>query len=471
MSEATSRAWALPALLLTACAGGGDDGIVTIRDGGTVARDAGPERDAGPRDGGPRDGGPARDGGPERDGGPGRDGGFSCVPPEIECDNGCVDPYASDAHCGGCGNACTAPDTCLVGVCNGPPLVIDTSVAPHLIGPGCVGGETQADVVALDAANTIYIGMLCGDDVRVAMSSDRGATFTTPVSVGAATPKDVTIVADGPGVVYAFIQTTADALVFSRSFDYGATWGPVRILDGGPINSSFNRWRLNAIARRGFVATAAMNSTGSTIQIYRNVLQGSGAFARTTQLFTTWGGNLAFDPTNDDVLLVAEGIVEGGVFRSTDRAESFQRVVTSAPATAAPEFAVHPPYAFAACSISSADPNAPCFNRLDMTTEQTDPIALPTGYFGTYGLGYSSVAVGTDGSAYFALSEGNALTPTAIAVGRVLPGATSVGDVHRVSNDVPNRTNTIDLKIVPGTTAAVLTFTTLAGVWAAVHVF
>lgn len=467
----------VPALvLLTACSGGGDDTVGPPRDGGATIRDAGPPRDAGEivRDAGeepPRDGGPGRDAG-FRDGGPGRDGGFACAPPLIECGNDCVDPFEDEMHCGRCENVCMAPDTCLVGVCSGPPIAITTSVAPQLIGPGCDSGESQADTVALDAANNIYMAMLCGDDVRVARSSDSGATYTTPVSVGFVTPKDVTIVADGPGVVHAFAHTTANALVYARSLDFGETWSAPRIIDGGPVDMAFNRLRTNAVARRGFVAAAASDAAGALVNVYRNEASGSGAFLRTSQFFGAWGGNLALDPTNDDLLLVVESISESAIFRSTDRGASFARVFTGGVLASAPEYAVWPPYAYGACSLATIGAQADCFHRLDLTAMQSVPISLPMGFVPVYALGHGSVAVGTDGSAYFSVSEGTEMMPTAMALGRVAPTSTTLAEVRVISRELPMEIyNTLDFKIVPNTSAAVITFTTPAGVWATIELF
>ncbi|MEQ9496808.1 MAG: hypothetical protein RIT81_08115 [Deltaproteobacteria bacterium] len=460
------------------CAGGAGDEIVPPpRDSGFV-RDAGVERDAGPgRDGGFRDGGP-RDGGPARDGGPGRDGGFVCTPPLIECNSSCVDPFADAMHCGACDTPCTAPDTCLVGVCSGPPLAITASIAPQLIGSGCDGAETQADTVAIDPANNLYVAMLCGNgDARVARSTNGGVSYTPAVPIGFSESKQVTIVADGPGVLHAFAQTIANSLLYARSFDFGATWSAPRIIDGGPINSGFNSLRVNAVARRGYVAASVMVFGNAMLRVYRNEASGSGAFLRTEIGFGSWGGNLALDPTNDDVLLLVESIEEARVYRSTDRGASFAPIFTSGPLATAPEYAWAPPYAIAACSIYmfGMKEQPPCFFRLDTTTMQSAPITVPTGFLGVYSLGYGSVALGSDGTAYVALDEGaDPFGPkTGMAIGRIAPGATAISDVRIMTRDYVTDfdASTIDMRIVPGTSAAVVTFTTDAGVWAAVEVF
>ncbi len=53
--------------------------------------------------------------------GPTRDLDPRCTPPtHIWCGGFCNDPETSNLHCGRCGNACIAPETCFMGRCARP---------------------------------------------------------------------------------------------------------------------------------------------------------------------------------------------------------------------------------------------------------------------------------------------------------------------------------------------------------------
>ena len=53
-----------------------------------------------------------------------------CPTPRVMCGAACVDPQTAAAHCGRCGNACAAGDTCVAGACVTP------CAAPRLVRGG-----------------------------------------------------------------------------------------------------------------------------------------------------------------------------------------------------------------------------------------------------------------------------------------------------------------------------------------------
>ncbi len=127
---------------------GTDTGTVVVdsgpMDAGVVPMDTGPT-DTGPADTGPLDAGPTDigpepvdaglpDAGPPDSGPP--DTGPSCAAPQALCAGQCVNPQTNPAHCGTCGNACTAPTngtpTCTAGACG-----IACNTGFNLLGATC----------------------------------------------------------------------------------------------------------------------------------------------------------------------------------------------------------------------------------------------------------------------------------------------------------------------------------------------
>jgi hypothetical protein len=63
--------------------------------------------------------------------------GAGCPEPTVECQGGCVNPTSDARHCGACGNACAADETCRLGVCNPCP-------SPRTVcGPRCVSLQSD----------------------------------------------------------------------------------------------------------------------------------------------------------------------------------------------------------------------------------------------------------------------------------------------------------------------------------------
>lgn len=470
-------------LSLVHCGSGDDDtDIVTPRDAGSE-RDAGAMLDASDgRDAGvERDGGPPRDAGASRDGGPPRDAGFACPLPQIECNGACVNPYEDEANCGACGVVCGGPETCLESVCSGPPLAITASVAPRLIAAGCSPGASHVDSIAIDPANNIYVAMLCGGDARVMRSTDGGQTFTTPAPIGFSSETDVTIAADGPGLLHALAHTAAYALVYSRSEDFGETWSRQQIIDGGPVNATMFTMRTNLAVRRGLVAIAAMDQAPNTLNVYQNASRGVGAFAVTSVVYNAFGGGVLFDPDAGDLLLIADTFTNARLYRSSARGGGFVTEATWPMSFETDgtngEHVFRPPFVFSACSVSATNDDYDCFHRRDVTTEMSTPIAIPSGFVAPAGyLGYGSVAAGTDGAAYYVVSEGTEKAPTRLGIGRVPAGSTTIDEVRLVGDPDPSPEmnagpNSVEVKVVPNSTAVVFVHARDGDTYGGIEVF
>ena len=121
------------------------------------------------------------------------DAGPTCTATELLCDGACINPLASNAHCGRCGNACSAPETCLSGSCSCPGgarvcdgLCVDLAINPNhcgRCGNACVGAQscvdgacactggrslcgTQCVALATDANNCGRCGIVCGPGIN-----------------------------------------------------------------------------------------------------------------------------------------------------------------------------------------------------------------------------------------------------------------------------------------------------------------
>lgn len=134
------------AVSLVGC--GDDDGTVPPRDGGSRT-DAGPGmRDAGP--------GPGVDAGPR----PGVDAG-GCPSGQTACGGGCVNTQTDAEHCGMCGNACLATETCAAGTCT---TMMACGTGMRDCGTGCI------DVLS-NNMNCGTCGRVCGTGETCMMGS------------------------------------------------------------------------------------------------------------------------------------------------------------------------------------------------------------------------------------------------------------------------------------------------------------
>ncbi len=77
----------------------------------------------------------------------------TCPPEQTRCGDTCVDPRSTVAHCGTCGNACAASQTCVAGACVCP-------TGQSLCGGRCV--DTNAEAAHCGACGEVCpAGQLC----------------------------------------------------------------------------------------------------------------------------------------------------------------------------------------------------------------------------------------------------------------------------------------------------------------------
>ncbi len=77
-------------------------------------------------------------------------------PGHLDCDESCVDPSSSNAHCGACDNPCAAAEVCVMGQCQ-----------PESEGPGGSGGDGGAPPNAeADASGEVAVGCSCATSPR-----------------------------------------------------------------------------------------------------------------------------------------------------------------------------------------------------------------------------------------------------------------------------------------------------------------
>ena len=112
------------------------------RGGVDGSRDAGYPADAGTPDAGVRDAG-TPDVGVRDVGTP--DVGVPCPAPARTCAGACVDTATSASHCGACGRACAAAQTCVAGVCTSPTASGPREGRACATGAECSGGDCYTD--------------------------------------------------------------------------------------------------------------------------------------------------------------------------------------------------------------------------------------------------------------------------------------------------------------------------------------
>ena len=104
------------------------------------------------------------DTGSPKDNGP-LDTGPRCTSPQIECDGTCVDPTSNPNHCGACGMACTAGQSCMNGACT---AMMRT----------CMDGQTDCGGTCVDTTRDTSNCGSCGNACASGQMCVGGACMT-----------------------------------------------------------------------------------------------------------------------------------------------------------------------------------------------------------------------------------------------------------------------------------------------------
>ncbi len=465
-------------LVLASCSGDDDDDTIDPRDGGprdtgvVNVRDAGQdEPDAGTRDGGvdePDSGIDAgtRDAGP-RDGGP-RDAGMCTDDLETNCDGVCADLFADDMHCGACNAACTGGDICLNGVCGPPPPTNVTSVAAHVIGPGCTVPSPNAHKVAIDPSLRMFVGMSCAGEPRVARSDDLGVTFADAQPLTIPTVERFAIHAHAPDVLYAAARTTGGTLAFVKSTDGGATWSSPRIVDAGPINTTLLGFGPHITSWRNHVFLAVTDMNQSEVRVWRN-----DAFELVAMTSATAsGGALHFDRTLGDVLLFVDAPARIEVYRSSDLGVSFALEHTLLGLGFAADYAfAAPSTAYFACTTTFGP--APCFARIDLQTGTYAAVTVPPDVRVQNVPSGAGVDAAPDGTVYVSvLGNDQQIANGSLGIARTASAAAELGEVRLVTTSTETSLfNGSGLAYIPGSSAALVAFTSSVGASVGIEAF
>lgn len=149
--------------------------------------------------------------------------------------------------------------------------------------------------IAVDSSGTIFTVMKCGTSAFVAVSTDRGRSFSGPLALPADLGKSTSDVAQvavaaGPsGVAYIAIMLTSGEVFLHRTKDRGATWS-----QGAAIGTATSTTAgLSLVSFNDDLYIGFRSATG--IAVARNHQQGAGTFDITDVAMSVTFFDLVFD--------------------------------------------------------------------------------------------------------------------------------------------------------------------------------
>lgn len=148
--------------------------------------------------------------------------------------------------------------------------------------------------IGVDGSGTIFAVMRCGPAADVAVSTDRGQSFSAPLDLwtglGASAGTAQVAVATGPsGVAYVAIMLTNGQVYLRTTQDRGATWS-AGVLIGAASSTTAG---LSLVAFNDDLYIGFRSATG--ISVARNHDRGAGAFAITNVAMSVTFFDLVFD--------------------------------------------------------------------------------------------------------------------------------------------------------------------------------
>jgi cysteine-rich repeat protein len=160
--------------------------------------------------------------------------------------------------------------------------------------------------VAVDGSGNLYAVMMCGSAADVAVSTNRGSSFSAPVDLSADLPgAPVTVsqvaVNSGPtGVAYVALMLDTGAVYLRTTQDAGATWGAaVPVGTATSPSSGLSLQSFNDDVYVGFSASGG-------VAVARNHSRGAGSFDLTTVAMSIAFFDLLYDVVQGTLAVCAD---------------------------------------------------------------------------------------------------------------------------------------------------------------------
>jgi cysteine-rich repeat protein len=177
--------------------------------------------------------------------------------------------------------------------------------------------------IAVDGSGTLFAVMQCGTEAYVAVSRNRGVSFSAPflLSAAAETVSQVAIGAGPSGVGYAAIMLNTGAVYLRTTVDYGMTWSaPSAVGTAASTSSGLSLQSFNDDVYVGF-------STSGGVAVARNATRGLGTFEVTNVSMSIAFFDLLYDVALG-TLVVAADTPSFHVRASTDGGVTFASEVS-----------------------------------------------------------------------------------------------------------------------------------------------
>ncbi|AGC43165.1 hypothetical protein MYSTI_01833 [Myxococcus stipitatus DSM 14675] len=226
------------------------------------------------------------------------------------CGDGLVDSAAGEQCDDGGrtpGDGCDA-DCQLDAFENTPPTLVSGTLS-------CTTANSNTGrKAAVDALGRFYVVMLCGGEVHVSVSVDRGHTWVGPTPLGITNAAEVAIEGGPTGTAY-IAATSAGSLYFTRTVDAGATWEAPRVLTtaGNPTVS---------MDSMGDALYISVSRGRPGVRVLRNFARGANDFIVTDVDQTNAFFDVLVDKISGDVFSVSDD-PSFRIRRSSDQGTTF----------------------------------------------------------------------------------------------------------------------------------------------------
>jgi cysteine-rich repeat protein len=170
--------------------------------------------------------------------------------------------------------------------------------------------------VGVDQRGNFFVVMKCGNIAYVAVSTDRGLTWSDPVSTGISNVAEVAIEGGSEGVAYVVAVISSANVLLSQTTDFGATWSSPTTVNTGVSDSEVS---IDAFGDAIYIATVR---NGNSIDIIRSLNGPTGPFQIVNVLISNAFHDIVVDKISGDVILVAD-TPAFQIKKSTDQGSTF----------------------------------------------------------------------------------------------------------------------------------------------------